>query len=71
MIMALPPEAYFVRVRLGRSTQRLRGRRGVIQPDSKKLRDFARLPTALNRGFTLVKNKDFLRGRGPFVFASC
>jgi len=44
---------YVVRVRLGRSIQRLCGRRGVIhiQPDSKDLHDFARLPTPFNRGF--------------------
>jgi len=51
---ALPPDAYFVRVRLGRSIQRIRGSRGVTvlsRPDYKDLRDFARLTKAFNRGF--------------------
>jgi len=46
---APPPDAYSVRVRLGRSIQRLRGTHPAI--DSKKLRDFARLPTTFNSGF--------------------
>jgi len=42
-----------VRVRLGKSIQRLRESRGVTisRPDCKDLPDFARLPTAFNRGF--------------------
>jgi len=49
---ALLPDASFVRTRQGRSTQRLRGRREElsIQPESKDLCDFARLPAACNRG---------------------
>jgi len=48
----LPPDAYFVRVRLGRSIQRLRTIRGVpSRPVSKGLRDFARLTTVFDREF--------------------
>jgi len=51
-LLVLPPDVYFGRVRLGRSNQRLSGRRVVTyRPDSKFLRDFPRLPTAFHRGF--------------------